>query len=144
MSYYLCLSVSDTVASPLAGYFEQRVYLTDASRMPIGIQTNMASEWRPYLMQVGSSSASLIGKGGIKRTRNNDHRHILVDGVNRILSDHPDAAAAVVVHWMTGRVDAEAVGILRDVRLNIREWTELGGELFEDVRYIISATGSAN
>ncbi len=144
MSFFLCLAVPQEAQAQLASAFDKRVHLTDASSFPIGKATRgRKHSWMPVLLQVGSSSASLIGKGGLRRTHNNDHTAILVSGIQRLLENEGCFSVSFLAHWMQGRIDQEQIVLKGEKQINLSEIAQSLLEVEEDVRYLVSTTGDA-
>jgi|SRR5579872_776665 len=139
MSLFLCIAVPRPISSRLSVYFDSRVHFSDAATAPIGRQAcGDCREFAASLVQIGFSSESLIGRAGNRRTRNNDHRGILVAGVRAILDDNPGCGVALLAHTMTGYIAEETVTVREHIRLDMDAWMQLSGDLEEDVRYVVT------
>lgn len=87
MSYFLCLAVPPEAAALLPSVFDARIHQMEVTHFPIGKLTQGDHHsWAAVLLQVGSSSATLIGKSS---KRKNDHTDLLLAGVQNLLKNRP-------------------------------------------------------
>ena len=90
-------------------------------------------------MQVGSSSASLVGKAGVRRTHNHDHTQMLVSCLELLIADDSCPSMAFLLHWMHGRIDTEPVIARREERVSPDCLSQTIDLIDEDVRYVVCA-----
>jgi hypothetical protein len=139
MSYYLCIAVPRPILGQLSRYFDPCIWTNSAQGTPIGEATRGSDkDLAAALIQIGSSSAFLVGRGGVKRTHNNDRRALLLDGVRSIYEANAGCTISLLLHAMRGLIATEPVLVREEIRLDLGRWEAIGGELEEDVRYRIS------
>jgi hypothetical protein len=138
MSYFLCLAVPPEVTGLLPSVFDERIHRTDVSDWPIGVTTRGKNRsWKAILVQIGSSSASLIGKGGARKTHNNDHTELLISGITALLERQECASLSFLVHWMHGYITTEEIPLQCDKRIELSALLQSLIELEDDVRYTV-------
>ena len=139
MSYFLCLAVPRAVADKLLRAFDPMIRFTDASTFPIGEVTRGSRDSRSaFLVQIGSSSASLVGKGGLRRTHNNDHSALLVAGIRTLMENEACHSITFLLHWMQGFVSKEDIPIKNEQTVNIADLADAVLNIAEDVRYKVT------
>jgi hypothetical protein len=104
----------------------------------LALQLVARRDWRVVLLQIGSSSASLIGKGGTKRTHNNDHSGLLIDGITKLVK--ADIPVYFLVHWMEGNISTEPVLVKGEKQLTIDGLLQEIWGIEEDTRYYVIAS----
>ena len=138
MSYFLCLAFTPEVQTHLRSSFDSSIYLTDASQYPIGNTTRgRNTSWSAALLQIGSSSASLIGKANLKETRNNDHSQLFVSGIQTLFENEYCSSLSFLVHWMRGYLTREEIALRREEHIELSALSRTLPELEEDVRYTV-------
>jgi hypothetical protein len=139
MSYFLCLSVPEDVVQALPRAFDPSVYLTEVSALPIGeVTRGEDTRWRSYLLQIGSSSASLVGKGSVRKTHNSDRSAVLVSGIQALLAMRACSSISFLLHWVRGHLATEEVTAKRQELLNATDLPLIVASLEEDVRYVVT------
>ena len=138
MSYFLCLATPPDIDEKVPLSFDKRIYRTDVSNFPIGIATKGPKHsWKATLLQIGSSSASLIGKAGVRRTHNNDLTVLLIAGIQVLLQDKSCSSLSFLVHWMEGHIKTENIPIRSEQSFQLPDLTRVVSSLDEDVRYTV-------
>jgi hypothetical protein len=106
--------------------------------MPIGITTRGKNHtWLATILQIGSSSASLIGKAGARRTHNNDHTGLFISGIQALLANENCTSVSILAHWMHGYITTEQIPLRDEISLERSALTQAFSELEEDVRYTV-------
>ncbi|HEY3332805.1 MAG TPA: hypothetical protein VGK19_22420 [Capsulimonadaceae bacterium] len=148
MSFYLAVGIPPQLVSKLRESLDSQIYIGDVTDFPIGRATTRGrSSWVAYTLQIGSSSASLVGKGAIRRTHNNDKSALLISGVEALLGCENVPSITLLLHWMSGWIQNEEVHATCEERVRIENLPETVETMQSDVRYIVcgnssSATGS--
>ena len=138
MSYFLCLAIPAHLATRLPASFDSRIHMTDASSYPIGKTTRGKHLlWSSFLLQVGSSSASLIGKGSAKKSHNNDHSELLVSGIQKIFDETDCHSLSLLAHWMEGYITTEQIALADEQEILIADLPRALLSLAENIRYTI-------
>lgn len=139
MSYFLCLAVPQAATDHMRLAFDRRIHLTEAHDLPIGKATRgKNNNWATYLLQVGSSSASLLCKGVIRRTHNNDHSEVLLSGIQALLKNENVPSLSFLVHWMHGYITTEEIPVKTEKHVGLPDLPHILLDTEEDVRYTVS------
>jgi len=96
------------------------------------------ASWKAVLLQIGSSSASLIGKAGVRRTHNNDHTGLFVAGIEALLEGENCGSISFLAHWMRGHIESEEVKLRDSQCIMLSGIQKVIDALEEDVRYTVS------
>lgn len=140
MSYFLCLALPRKVSKKMLTAFHPNIHFTNVSTLPIGIATKGRKDaWDAYLLQVGSSSASLIGKGSArKNARINDQSDYFALGVESLMETEEYLSLSFLAHWMHGYIETEAVSVHAEKSVEHTQLRCLLLNLEEDTRYLVS------
>lgn len=140
MSFFLCLAFPRRSTEKVLTAFHPSVGFTNVSTMPIGVATKGKKDaWEACLLQVGSSSASLIGRGSIKKNaRINDQKDYFVLGVEKLIETENYLSLSFLVHWMHGLIDTEAVDVRDERNIDKLQLRHFIPSMEEDVRYLVS------
>lgn len=124
--------------SSLRSSFNQVIYLTDVSSLPIGaITRGKNTSWSAYLLQIGSSSASLLGKGSTRKTHNSDRSELFISGIQSLMINPACSSVSFLVHWMQGLIAAEEITIKQEQQIRLQDTAQFVLNLEEDVRYVV-------
>jgi hypothetical protein len=138
MSCFLCLSVPPEVAPNLRTSFDPIIRLTEASSWPIGeAARGKNKQWPSYVLQIGFSSAKLVGPFPARRTHNNDRSGLLVSGIQSLLADASCPSIAFVLHWFKGHLATEIIPLKDERTVCLTDLARSIYELDEDVRYVV-------
>lgn len=139
MSYYLCLATPPEIHESIFPAFPDTVRFIDASHFPIGKATRGRNlSWPVYILQIGSSSASLVGKGSAKKNAaiNRQAQHFIA-GVESLLENNATLSLSFLLHWMTGIIASEEVVVRQQKFVHLTDLAEAISAIEEDVRYLI-------
>ncbi len=139
MSYYLCLATPPEMCESIFPAFPDTIQLIDASHFPIGKATKGRDlSWLVYILQSGSSSASLVGKGSAKKNAaiNRQAQHF-VTGVETLLGDNATLSLSFLLHWMTGIIASEEIIVRQQKVIHLTDLATSMSAIEEDVRYLI-------
>lgn len=110
----------------------------EVTHFPIGKLTRgNHHSWTAVLLQIGSSSASLIGKSSLRKTHNNDHSDLLISGIQSLLQEEDCFSLSILVHWMHGYIIDEEIALQGDKHIHELALPEELLKFEEDVRYTI-------
>lgn len=139
MSYFLCLAIPVEFSALLPHAFDSRVLAMKATSFPIGsTAAGKSPGMDAFVLRIGSSSASLIGKAAPKRTRNNDHTRILSEGIENLIHTHRCPRLRFIAHWFTGYISAEDVSPRERRQIQLNDVARVVSELEEDVLYSVA------
>jgi hypothetical protein len=138
MSCFLCLSVPPEAASNLRHSFDPIIHLTEASLWPIGqAARGKNKQWPSYFLQVGSSSAKLVGPFPARRTHNNDRSDLLVSGLQSLLAAVACPSVTFLFHWFKGCLQTETIPLKDERTVGLTDLARSIYDLDEDVRYVV-------
>ena len=139
MSYFLCLAVPKGMSHKLSLVFDRCVHLTDVTDFPIGEATKGKNKlWRVFNLQVGSSSASLIGRGAIKvSARNNDRTGLFISGLEALLEEDNRLSLCILIHWMSGSMTTEKFDVSEERPLSLMSFKRDISILQENIRFLV-------
>ena len=139
MSYFLCLALQANEENVLGLAFDKRIFISKVSNLPIGISAiSNDLKQKAFLLQIGSSSASLVGKGGAKKTHNNDHSELFISGLQTLLNREECTSVSFLVHWMKGLIALEQVHVKQEKNIGISELSIVIRNVEEDTLYIVT------
>ena len=119
--------------------FPSTIQFIDASHFPLGKATKGKNfSWPVYIIQSGSSSASLVGKGSLKKnaTINRQAQHFIT-GVENLLENNATLSLSFLLHWMTGIIASEEVVVRQQKLVHLTDLAASISVIEEDVRYLI-------
>ena len=139
MSYFLCLALIADEENQLRSAFDKRIFISEASNFPIG-RSAISNErkYKAFLLQIGSSSATLIGKGGARKTHNNDHSELLISGLQSLLIREECSSVSFLAHWTEGMIAVEQVPVLQVITIAVSDLQNTIRNFKEDTLYIVS------
>jgi hypothetical protein len=139
MSYFLCVAVPQEFSNEVFAVFGEDMYISAASQFPIGLATIGNHEnWSAYILQIGSSSASLIAKGAIKKNSPNyDRSSLFVSGILSLLARTKLPSICFLAHWMHGYITTEEVVLQDKEDVVISNLHEVMKNIREDVQYTV-------
>jgi hypothetical protein len=140
MSYFVCLALPQKALGQLASAFDRSVHITDVTETPFGKATYGENrEWVAYILQVGSSSASLINRGVEKKSSSKTNRpELFVSGIRTLLEDGSCSSVTFLMHLMFGLIKTEKICVQEQKVIKLADLAQSMLFLQEDIRYLVT------
>ena len=138
MSFFLCVAMPREATHLLPSVFDKSIFQTDASDFPIGkAAIGKNRSWSAVLLQIGSSSAFLVGIANIKKTHNNDRTELLLSGINALMEREECPSLTLLGHWMRGYISTEDVPIEAEKRIDLSVLSGVVSDFEVNIRYTV-------
>lgn len=140
MTYFVCVAVPQKAVSRLFVTFVRVIHLTNITESPFGKATCGENQgWNAYLLQVGSSSASLInGEPKKKNLHDVSCPALFVSGINTLIEEGSCSSVNFLIHVMLGLIDVEKIRVREQKAIKLIDLAQSLPSSQEDVRYTVT------